>query len=45
MIFIIDDDEIMAGCIKRACKKETQIFPRYHQRDAIHKILADVHDN
>ena len=26
-------------------KKETQIFPRYHQRDAIHKILADVHDN
>ena len=26
MIFIIDDDEIMADCIKRACKKETQIF-------------------
>lgn len=26
MIFIIDDDEIMAECIARAVKKETKIF-------------------
>ncbi len=26
MIFVIDDDEIMAECIARAIKKETKIF-------------------
>ena len=26
MIFVIDDDEIMAECIARAVKKETKIF-------------------
>ena len=26
MIFIIDDDETMAGCIKRAVKKPAQVF-------------------
>jgi type I restriction enzyme R subunit len=25
--------------------KESIIFPRFHQRDAIHKILADVYEN
>ena len=25
--------------------KETVIFPRYHQRDVLHKILDDVYDN
>ena len=25
--------------------KETIIFPRYHQRDVLHKILADVYEN
>ena len=26
MIFVIDDDEIMAECVARAAKKETKIF-------------------
>ncbi len=26
-------------------KKRTQIFPRYHQRDVVHKLLADVAKN
>ena len=26
MIFVIDDDEIMAECVARATKKETKIF-------------------
>lgn len=26
MIYIIDDDKIMSGCIARACKAETQTF-------------------
>ena len=26
MIFVVDDDEIMAECIARATKRETQIF-------------------
>ncbi len=26
MIYIIDDDEIMAECIARACKEETRVF-------------------
>ncbi len=26
MIFIIDDDEIMAECIAKACQKDTRIF-------------------
>jgi CheY-like chemotaxis protein len=26
MIFIIDDDRVMAECVAKACKKETQIF-------------------
>ena len=26
MIYIIEDDELMAECIARACKKETKIF-------------------
>ena len=26
MIYIIDDDEVMAECIARACKKQTRIF-------------------
>ena len=26
MIFVIDDDEIMANCIKKAAKTETKIF-------------------
>lgn len=25
--------------------KESQVFPRFHQRDAIHKILTDVREN
>ena len=26
MIFIIDDDRVMANCISRACKYETRVF-------------------
>ena len=26
MIFVIDDDITMAGCVAKACKKETEIF-------------------
>lgn len=26
MIYIIDDDEIMAECIKKACKKPSKVF-------------------
>ncbi len=26
MIYVIDDDEIMAECIVKACKKETKVF-------------------
>lgn len=26
MIYVIDDDEIMAECITKACKKQTKVF-------------------
>ena len=38
MIFIIDDDKIMANCIKRATKKSAQIFS--NAIDAMQEISA-----
>lgn len=29
----------------RITKKETQLFPRYHQRDVVRKLLADAREN
>lgn len=29
----------------RVTKKETQLFPRYHQRDVVRKLLADAREN
>lgn len=29
----------------RTTKKETQLFPRYHQRDVVRKLLADAREN
>lgn len=36
MIYIIEDDELMAECIARACKKETKIFSNVY--DAISEL-------
>lgn len=29
----------------RVTKRETQLFPRYHQRDVVRKLIADAHEN
>lgn len=29
----------------RTSKKETQLFPRYHQRDVVRRLIADAHEN
>ena len=38
MIFVIDDDEIMAECIVRSCKTEARVF--YNAIDAMEEIAA-----
>lgn len=43
MIFVIDDDEIMAECIARACGTETQIFQNAYA--AMNAIIDGVIPN
>ena len=40
MIFVIDDDEIMAECIARAVKRETNIFS--NSLEAMHALNEEV---
>ncbi len=40
MIFVIDDDEIMAECVARATKKETRIF--HNAIEAMNALEEDV---
>lgn len=43
MIYVIEDDEIMAECIARACKKEYQIYHNaIDAMDAINDCLPDL---
>ncbi|WP_223226124.1 type I restriction endonuclease subunit R [Sporomusa sp. GT1] len=30
---------------RKGSKKETSVFPRYHQLDVVRKLIADVHEN
>lgn len=43
-IFIETKEKVDEATGKKKIK-ETVIFPRYHQRDVLHKILDDVYDN
>lgn len=43
-IFVETKEKINEATGKKKVK-ETVIFPRYHQRDVLHKILDDVYDN
>ena len=43
MIYIIEDDEIMAECVARACKTETKIFENaIAAMDAVTEELPDL---
>ena len=43
-IFVETKEKVNEATGKKKVK-ETVIFPRYHQRDVLHKILDDVYDN
>lgn len=43
-IFVETKEKVNEATGKKKIK-ETVIFPRYHQRDVLHKILDDVYDN